>query len=40
MYQIGALDSPFLRPIIIDGIGLIKAYLSNCSLDDADFNRL
>lgn len=31
---VGALSSPFLRPILIDGIGLMKVYWESCSDDD------
>ena len=35
-FKVHALSSPFLRPIIIDGIGMIKAYWENASDDDED----
>jgi len=33
------MSSPFLRPILVDGIGLIKAYWEGCSEDDEDGNN-
>lgn len=30
-------DPPFLRPIIIDGVGLLKAYMNCCSTYNADY---
>lgn len=36
---IGEMSSPFLRPILVDGIGLIKAYWEGCSEDDEDGNN-